>query len=121
MKCKGIGRGNMKKESAVSKGKDFEREIAKDIEEYLGGRAYPSHSPGSSDVKCIGNILSRVHIECKRHEKIGLEQSYGQSLRAARGDEVPIVITRRTRDVSMVYMAWEDFLSLMEELQNATM
>ena len=114
----------MKRESAVSKGKSFEREIAKDIEERLGGRAYRSPSSGAmwyakADVNCQGNIMTRFHIEAKRQERVNLEDAYGQALRGAGTGKTPLVVTRRNRDVAMVYLTWEDFLSLMEELQNA--
>jgi len=116
----------MKRESAVSKGKSFEREIAKEIEDRLGGRAYRSPSSGAmwyakQDVVCQGNIMARFHIEAKRQERVNLEESYGQALRGAGTGKTPIVITRKSRDVSMVYLTLEDFLALMEELQNATM
>jgi len=114
----------MKRESAVSKGKDFEREIAKDIEERLGGRAYRSPSSGAmwyakADVECRGNVMTRFHIEAKRQERVNLEDAYGQALRGAGPEKMPLVVTRRNRDISMVYMKWDDFLALMEELQNA--
>ena len=114
----------MKLESARSKGKGFERELAKEIEERLGGRAYRSPSSGAmwyakQDVVCTGNIMQRFHIEAKRQERVNLEEAYGQALRGAETDKIPIVVTRRSRDISMVYMTWDNFLSLMEELQNA--
>lgn len=112
----------MKRESAVSKGKQFERELSKEIEQRLGGRAWRSPSSGAmwyakADVVCSGNVLQRFHIEAKRQERVNLEEAYGQALRGAGTDKVPIVVTRKSRDVSMVYMKWDDFLSLLEELQ----
>jgi len=112
----------MKRESAVSKGKSFERELAKEIEERLGGRAYRSPSSGAmwyakGDVNCTGNIMQRFHIEAKRQERVNLEEAYGQALRGAGIDKIPLVITRRSRDISMVYLTWDNFLALMEELQ----
>ncbi len=114
----------MKKATSVSKGKSFERELAKEIEERLGGRAYRSPSSGAmwyakQDVVAMGNIMSRFHIEAKRQERVNLEEAYGQALRGAGPEKIPLVITRRNRDISMVYLKWDDFLSLMEELQNA--
>lgn len=112
--------------SAREKGKEYERELAKEIEARLGGRAWRSPSSGAmwyakQDVVCQGNIMQRFHIEAKRQERVNLEDAYGQALRGAGTGKTPLVVTRRSRDVSMVYMTWGDFLSLMEELQNATM
>ena len=112
----------MKRESAVSKGKSFERELAKEIEERLGGHAYRSPCSGAmwhmkADINCFGNIMNRFHLEAKRQEKVNLEEAYGQALRGAEKDKIPLVVTRRSRDISMVYMTWNDFLGLMEELQ----
>ena len=114
----------MKSTGPRQKGVAFEREIAKDIEERLGGRAYRTPMSGArwfdkADVNCQGNIMTRFHIEAKRQERVNLEDAYGQALRGAGTGKTPLVVTRRNRDVAMVYLTWEDFLSLMEELQNA--
>ena len=113
----------MKPESAVSKGKSFERELAKEIEERLGGRVWRTPCSGGqwwekADIAGKGNILvDRFHIEAKRQERVNLEEAYGQALRGAGTGKVPIVVTRKSRDVSMVYMKWDDLLTLLEELQ----
>jgi hypothetical protein len=112
----------MKLESAREKGKCYERELGKEIEQRLGGRAWRSPSSGAmwyakQDVVCTGNIMQRFHIEAKRQERVNLEEAYGQALRGAGTGKVPIVVTRKSRDVSMVYMKWDDLLTLLEELQ----
>jgi len=115
----------MKKESAVSKGKTFEREIAKEIEERLGGRVWRTPSSGGqwwekADIAGKGNILvERFHVEAKRQEICKWDEWYGQALRGAGTNKIPIVIGRKSRDVSMVYLKLDDFLTLLEELQNA--
>lgn len=112
----------MKLESARAKGKEYECELAHEIEQRLGGRAWRSPSSGAmwyakQDVVCAGNIMQRFHIEAKRQERVNLEEAYGQALRGAGTGKVPIVVTRKSRDVSMLYMKWDDFLTLLEELQ----
>jgi len=104
------------------KGKDYERELAKEIEQRLGGRVWRSPSSGAmwyakQDVVCQGNIMQRFHLEAKRQERVNLEDAFGQALRGAGQNKVPIVVTRKSRDVSMVYMKFDDFLTLLEELQ----
>ena len=120
-----FGEADMKPENSVKKGKEFENEIAHQIEERLGGRAWRTPCSGAkwwqkADIAGKGNIVvERFHIEAKRQERVNLEDAYGQALRGAGPDKMPLVVTRRNRDISMVYMKWDDFLALMEELQNA--
>jgi hypothetical protein len=115
----------MAKNNSQKKGKDYERELAKEIEERLGGRVWRTPSSGGqwwekADIAGKGNVLvDRFHIEAKRQERVNLEEAYGQALRGAGRDKIPLVVTRRSRDISMIYMTWDNFLSLMEELQNA--
>ena len=114
----------MTRESAREKGKEYERELAKEIEARLGGRAWRSPSSGAmwyakQDVVCKDNIMARFHIEAKRQERVNLEEAYGQALRGAGQNKVPIVVTRKSRDVSMIYMKWDDFLTMLEELQKS--
>jgi hypothetical protein len=106
------------------KGSDYERELARDIEQYLGGRAWRSPSSGAmwyakQDVVCTGNIASRFHIEAKRQERVNIEEAYGQALRGAGTDKIPVVVVRRNRDISMAYLKWVDLLTILAELQAA--
>ena len=113
----------MKLESARAKGKDYERELAAEIEARLGGRAWRTPCSGAqwwnkADIGAKGNIIAeRFHIEAKRQERVNLEEAYGQALRGAGTGKVPIVVTRKSRDVSMCYLKWDDLLTLLEELQ----
>jgi len=109
----------MKSKSAREKGKSFERELAQEIERRLGGRAWRTPCSGSlwwnkTDVTVRGNIMSRFHIEAKRQERWSLETWYSQALHAAQGDQIPIVVARRNRDVAMVYFKFDDFLTILE-------
>jgi len=109
----------MKTASARAKGKSFEREVAAEIERRLGGRAWRTPTSGAmwwnkTDVTCRDNIMRRFHIEAKRQEKWSLETWYNQALRGAQGGQIPIVVARRSRDKTMVYMTFDDFLTVME-------
>jgi hypothetical protein len=112
----------MKPSNAVAKGKQFERELAKEIEQRLGGRAWRTPRSGGqwwekADVRATGSIASRFHFEAKRQERVNLEEAYGQALRGAGTGKIPVVVVKRNRDMAMVYWKWDDFLTLLEELE----
>lgn len=109
----------MNPKSVREKGKNFERELATEIERRLGGRAWRTPCSGSqwwnrADVTSRDNIMSRFHIEAKRQEKFSLETWYNQALRGAQGGQIPLVAARRSRDKAMVYMTFDDFLTILE-------
>ena len=114
----------MTKQSARAKGKNFEREIAAEIERRLGGRAWRTPCSGAlwwnkTDVTARGNIMSRFHIEAKRQERWALETWYNQALHGAVQNKIPIVVARRSHDKAMVYMTFDDFLTVLELWQAA--
>ena len=112
----------MKPTSIRKKGKDYERELAKDIEYHLGGRAWRTPMSGAmwhnkADVNARYNIMERFHIEAKRQEKLNFHKAYSQSINGASNTKIPIVVCRRSNEPSMVFFKWDDFLSLMKEIQ----
>ena len=109
--------------SAREKGKQFERELAKDIEQILGGRAWRTPCSGAlwwnkADVNCRDNVMTRFHIEAKRQEKWSLDTWFGQAVRGTAEGKIPLVVVRRNREVPMIYMRWRDFLDLMKKLKS---
>ena len=114
----------MTPKAARTKGKNFEREIAKDIERRLGGRAWRTPCSGAlwwnkTDVTTRDNIMGRFHIEAKRQERFRLDDWYSQALSAAAPGRIPLVIAKRNRDVPMVYMKYDDFMAVIELWQAA--
>ena len=105
--------------SVREKGKSFERELAAEIQRRLGGRAWRTPCSGSqwwnkADVTARDNIMSRFHIEAKRQEVFKLETWYNQALHGVQGGQIPMVVARKNRDKAMVYMTFDDFLTVLE-------
>ena len=77
------------------------------------GQQY-SGSPESPDV--IG--LPDIHIECKRVERLNIEEAMKQSIRDA-GNDTPVVMHRKNRGEWLVTLKLEDFIRLYEGARNA--
>lgn len=101
------------------KGATGERELARVLTElglgtcrrgcqYRGGADSP-------DVVSDGGPLDRFHVECKRVERLRLEDALRQSIRDAGTDETPVVIHRRNRGAWLVTMRLTDWADLVRE------
>lgn len=91
------------------KGKCGELELAKLLRENgYDARRGQQFSGANGDADVVG--LPGYHIECKRVERLNLDQAMEQSVRDAREREIPVVIHRRNRGTWLVTMKIEDFL-----------
>lgn len=93
------------------KGKRGELELAARLRSYgyfsRRGQQY-NGSDGSADV--VG--LPLVHIECKRVERLNIQDAYDQSRRDAKDHEMPVVVHRRNNCDWLVTMSLDDFIRL---------
>ena len=89
------------------KGKRGERELAKYLRDHgIESRRGQQYSGiGGADVVGIPGI----HIECKRVERLNIEDAMNQSIRDA-GDDIPVVMHRRNRGEWLCTMLLEDWL-----------
>lgn len=96
------------------KGKVGERELAKKLREYgydcRRGQQY-NGSDGSADV--VG--LEGIHIECKRVERLNIEDAMAQSKHDARKDEIPVVMHRKNNCKWLVTLRLDDFINMYKE------
>jgi len=96
------------------KGSAGERELANKLKEH-GFTARRTQqfcgAAGDSDVVCTE--LADYHIECKRVEKLNVDQAMDQSLRDCK-DKTPIVCHRRNHKPWLVTMYLEDWLALVK-------
>lgn len=96
------------------KGKAGERELAKKLREYgyncRRGQQY-NGSDGSADV--VG--LEGIHIECKRVERLNIEDAMAQSKHDARKDEIPVVMHRKNNCEWLVTLRLDDFINMYKE------
>ena len=99
-----------------SKGRRGEQELAKKLREYgyeaRRGQQY-NGADGSADV--LG--LPGIHIECKRVERLNLEDAMAQSKRDAREGEIPTVMHRKNNCEWLVTMRLDDFMRMYGEVE----
>ena len=96
------------------KGAEGERQLARKLAEYgYDARRGQQYSGANGDADVVG--LAGVHIECKRVERLNIDDALSQSIRDARDGEVPIVAHRRNHTEWKVTMRLEDFIRLYRE------
>lgn len=100
------GRGSQRK------GAGGERELC----ELLQQAGYPVERGGSMTFGSIADIvgLPRVHIECKRVERLNLSEAMRQAIRDSERfrDGWPCVFHRKSREEWLVSMRLSDWLKL---------
>ena len=101
--------------SSQRKGADGERELA----ELLQRAGYNVERGGSETYGTVPDIigLPGIHIECKRTERLQLQEAMNQAIRDARRfrDGAPAVFHRRNREPWQVTMLLTDWLILYAE------
>ena len=98
--------------NSKQKGARGERELAAKLR-FLGmdARRGQQYSGANGDADVVG--LPGIHIECKRVERLRLEEAYEQSRRdAARLGDIPTVMHRKNGGNWLVTLSLEHFLSL---------
>ena len=96
------------------KGKRAELELAKKLREYgYDCRRGVQYSGANGDADVVG--LPGIHIECKRVERLNLEDAMAQSRRDAREGEIPVVMHRKTRSPWLVTTTLEDWIKFYRE------
>lgn len=96
------------------KGARGERELARTLWEY----GYDCHRGQqycgiNGDADVIG--LSGIHIECKRVERLNLQDAMDQAQRDARNTEIPAVFHRKNNCDWLVTMTLDDWMKLYRE------
>ena len=95
-----------------NKGKAGEVELSHKLNEYgfhcRRTAQYCGNTGEAADV--IG--LPKVHIECKRVEKLNIDNAIDQAVRDARAGEMPTVFHRKNRKPWLVTMRLDDWMRL---------
>ena len=95
------------------KGKRGERELAKVLRSFgYEARRGQQYSGINGDADVIG--LPGIHIECKRVEKLNIENAVDQSIRDASYGEKPTVIHRKNGRQWLVTMTLIDWMEMYE-------
>lgn len=96
------------------KGKRGELELARALRAFgYDCRRGVQYSGANGDADVVG--LPGIHIECKRVERLNLEDAMAQSRRDAREGEIPVVMHRKTRGPWLVTTTLEDWIKFYRE------
>ncbi len=99
------------------KGKRGELELAKKLRQYgYSCRRGQQYSGANGDADVIG--LPGIHIECKRVEKLNLQDAMNQAKRDKRDDEIPAVFHRKNNCEWLVTLTLDDFIKIYREWED---
>ena len=98
------------------KGAKGERELAKALREYgYGTRRGQQYCGANGDADVVG--LPHIHIECKRVEKLNLDNAMSQAISDARADEMPAVFHRKNHSEWLVTSPLKHFIEIYKEYE----
>ena len=96
------------------KGRRGEVELSGYLREYGYNTERMSQYCGKTGVPDVQG-LPMIHIECKRVEKLNIENAMDQSKRDAKEDEIPVVMHRKNHCEWLCTMRLEDFMKIYSE------
>ena len=97
------------------KGARGERELASKLKEYgYDCRRGQQYSGIQGDADVIG--LPHIHIECKRVERLNIEDAMAQSRRDAQEGEIPTVFHRKNNCEWLITLPLDEFMKLYGEV-----
>ena len=97
-----------------AKGAAGERELAKKLREYgYDCRRGQQYCGANGDADVIG--LPGIHIECKRVERLNIDDAMLQAIRDRREGEYPTVFHRKNNGNWMVTMLLDDWQEIYRE------
>lgn len=97
-----------------NKGATGERELAKVLRGYgYNCRRGQQYCGANGDADVVG--LPGLHIECKRVERINLDDAMAQAKADARDEEIPVVMHRKNNGEWRVTISLEDFVVIYRE------
>lgn len=112
--------------NAQKKGKDFEREISKDLSKKF--ECAVRRTPGSGaihdfmpqDIICMDHKseLNRLHIECKKCQSLNAHAVYWRTKNLSKVGKIACVIWAKNFDPEpIVILGYEDFCNLLLEIK----
>lgn len=101
--------------SSQRKGAEGERELAEKLREY----GYDISRGGSLSFGEVPDLtgIPGVHIECKRVEKLNIDNALKQAIRDSEkfADGIPILFHRRNRQPWLVTLRLADFMEIFQK------
>ena len=101
------------------KGRRGESELSKVLNECGFTTERMSQYCGKTGVADVEG-LPHIHIECKRVEKLNIENAMKQSTDDAKEGEMPVVMHRKNRHEWLVTMTLTDWMKLYKAYENET-
>ena len=99
-----------------AKGAKGERELARKLREYgYDCRRGQQYSGANGDADVVG--LDGIHIECKRVERLNIEDAVAQAKRDAREGELPVVFHRKNNHEWLVTMPLPDWMRMYRDYE----
>ena len=96
------------------KGARGERELASKLREYgYDCRRGQQYCGANGDADVVG--LPKLHIECKRVERLNLYDAMAQAKHDKKPEELPAVFHRKNNSKWLVTMEIDDFMKLYKE------
>ena len=100
--------------NSKQKGASGERELARKLKEYgYDCRRGQQYCGANGDADVVG--LPKIHIECKRVERLNLYDAMAQAKHDAKPEEIPAVFHRKNHCEWLVTLTLDDFIELYKE------
>lgn len=94
-----------------AKGASGERELANTLKDYgYTARRGQQYCGANGDADVVG--LDGIHIECKRVERLNIDDAIEQAIADVRKGELPAVFHRKNRKKWLVTMTLDDWMVL---------
>lgn len=101
------------------KGAAGERELARKLREYgYNCRRGQQYCGANGDADVVG--LEGIHIECKRAERLNIEDAVAQAVRDKKAGELPAVFHRKNNHSWLVTMPLDDWIRLYRDFEPVT-
>lgn len=102
--------------NSKDKGKRGERELASKLRDYgfVNAKRSVQYCGANGDADII-DALPKIHIECKRTERLSLYDALSQAKHDAREGEMPVVMHRKNNCEWIVVQPLEDWIALYKE------
>jgi Holliday junction resolvase len=106
-----------KRVNGNAKGKVGEREFAALLRSFgVDARRGQQFCGGNGDADVVG--MAGMHFEVKRREALNIHASYDQAVRDAKASgDIPAVAFRRNRGIWLLTLSVEDFLRLVQLIE----
>lgn len=101
--------------NSIKKGKQGERELARKLREHGYNCRRGQQYNGIDGEDVVG--LPRIHIECKRVERLNIYDAVNQAKRDAKYGDKPTVFHRKNNCEWLVTMTLDDWIELYREYE----